>query len=966
MRTLLASAIVLALLVCGPIPAVLAADEAAAANQAPDANKTTDGDPTTESDPEAVDYARDIAPIMETYCIACHTADDANGELVLDSFADMLNGGEHGPAVTAGEPDSSRLFLMVSGRMEPVMPPDDMEGPNEAELALLRLWIEQGAKGPEGNVPVRRMPRTPEIERTSAEPLPVTALALSPREPLLAVARFNSVEIIDIGSDKTVRTLPTQPGKVNDLRFSTDGSRLVVASGVAGAYGQATVFTVADGQPVAELVGHRDILYAAAFSPDGKTIATAGYAAEVYLWDVASGEKLQTLAGHNGAVFDLAFSPDGAILATASADETVKLWKVSSGERLDTLAQPQGEVWTVAFTPDGGHIVAGSSDNQFRVWKFLSKERARTNPLVVTRFADETPLVRLAITPDGRRMIVASAAGRLTLFETSSWTRLASLPDASDVISEVAVNQAGDRAAIGAMDGTVRWLDLPTGSAAAAARQANATSPNRQVEEVYLAVDGLAELKEPANGENRDSAHAMPLPRGAVVQGVLQATDVGIAPTDWFRFEARQGEVWMIETQAARDGSPLDSIVQILDTEDQSVLRTRLQAVHESYFTFRGKNSSQSNDFRLFDWQAMELNDYLYSAGEVTRLWMYPRGPDSGFNVYPGTGDRWTFFDTTPITHALQEPAYIVRELAPGEPPISNGLPVFEIPYLNDDDASRQIGADSRLRFTAPADGTYKIALRDARGLGGDAFKYRLTLRPASPDFQPRVDKITKPIPAGAGREFRVSIVRTDDYQGPVRFEVGDLPAGLHATESVVVEAGQNEAFGVVWADADIAVDQTFAAPRVVARAEILGRVVERAAGDLGELKTGPRPQAILSIVPDSDAGASQASENATLRIQPGQTISAVVHVDRQGNDGEIRLGNEFAGRNMPHGVFVDNIGLSGLLILQGTNEQQFFITAAPTAALGPRLFHLKASIDGGVTSAPVQLEVVSLAAGTR
>ena len=61
----------------------------------------------------------------------------------------------------------------------------------------------------------------------------------------------------------------------------------------------------------------------------------------------------------------------------------------------------------------------------------------------------------------------------------------------------------------------------------------------------------------------------------------------------------------MIETQAARDGSPLDSIVQVFDAEAQPVLRTRLQAVHESYFTFRGKNSSQSNDFRLFDWQAM-------------------------------------------------------------------------------------------------------------------------------------------------------------------------------------------------------------------------------------------------------------------------------------------------------------------------------------------------------------------------
>ena len=80
---------------------------------------------------------------------------------------------------------------------------------------------------------------------------------------------------------------------------------------------------------------------------------------------------------------------------------------------------------------------------------------------------------------------------------------------------------------------------------------------------------------------------------------------------------------------------------------------------------FRGKNSAQSNDFRVFAWEEMHLNDFLYANGEVTRLWMYPRGPDSGFNVYPGRGDRFTYFGTSHVTHALGEPAFVVRELVP-------------------------------------------------------------------------------------------------------------------------------------------------------------------------------------------------------------------------------------------------------------------------------------------------------------
>lgn len=900
-----------------------------------------------------LDFARDVLPIFETYCVGCHTSGDAQGDLVMDSFADLMQGGSRGAAITPGQSASSRLFLMAAGLAEPVMPPDDVEGPSEDELALLRRWIDEGAAGPAGEDPVRRTLRTPKIEPLTDHPLPISALALSPDGTQLAIARFATVEIVDPRDQTVLLELPEQPGAVNDLRFTADGSRLVVASGVAGLYGQAAIFDAATGDRAAEVAGHRDTLYAAALSPDGTMLATAGYDHEVNLWEVSSGQRLRTLSGHNGAIFDVAFSVDGGVLATASADETVKLWKVENGERLATLSEPQGEVWTVAFTPDGNRIVAGSADNRFRVWQFESRQTPRSNPLLQTRFADETPLVQLAFTPDGSRMIVASQAGKLSVFETREWSKVGNLPQATDAVTEVAVSASGDRAAVASMDGRLQWIDLAPSETDLGAQPAAA------LREVFLQLGPPQEIDETPEF-HADAASAMPLPRGAIVRGTIETNGEGetdadsVGEDDWFRFDARRGEVWMVETRAAQDSSPLDSIVEVRDSSGEPLLRTRLQAVRDSYFTFRGKDSNQSNDFRMFAWEEMELDEYLYSAGEVTRLWMYPRGPDSGFNVYPGRGNRWTYFDTTPITHALQEPAYIVRQLQPGEPPAANGLPVFDIHYVNDDDASRQIGRDSRLRFTAPADGQYTIRLRDTRGMGGEDFRYQLILRPADPDFLPAVDKVTQPIPAGAGREFRVSIVRRDGYDGPVQFEVSGLADGLHATESVVVEAGQNEAYGVIWSDADMPAEQTFAPPTVVARAEILGRTIERPAGDLGELKTAPPPQVSVQV----EGGPSSASERVVIR--PGETVTAVVRIDRNGNDGEIKLGNEFAGRNMPHGVFVDNIGLNGLMVLKGANEQQFFITASPIAAPGVRLFHLVAEVDGGVASRPIELEVRS------
>jgi hypothetical protein len=94
---------------------------------------------------EGPDYQKQVAPILTKYCAGCHNPDDDAGELLLDTFDGLMKGGESGPAVTPGSPASSRLLAVLTGGIELTMPPEDEEAPTEAEIVILKNWIESGA-----------------------------------------------------------------------------------------------------------------------------------------------------------------------------------------------------------------------------------------------------------------------------------------------------------------------------------------------------------------------------------------------------------------------------------------------------------------------------------------------------------------------------------------------------------------------------------------------------------------------------------------------------------------------------------------------------------------------------------------------------------------------------------------------------------------------------------------------------
>ena len=97
------------------------------------------------ADPKAPTYDADVLPVLRQHCLGCHSADKQKGGLDLSTFAALKAGGSSGDVVKPGDPDKSRLFTLSAHAEEPRMPPKASRIP-DAQLALLKLWVEPGGR----------------------------------------------------------------------------------------------------------------------------------------------------------------------------------------------------------------------------------------------------------------------------------------------------------------------------------------------------------------------------------------------------------------------------------------------------------------------------------------------------------------------------------------------------------------------------------------------------------------------------------------------------------------------------------------------------------------------------------------------------------------------------------------------------------------------------------------------------
>jgi WD40 repeat protein len=419
--------------------------------------------------PSSVVTYSHVEPIFRERCEHCHNEDKAKGGLLMTSFEALSAGGESGPAFLPGQSASSPLVQMIEGTLTPRMP--YKEDPlSEDEVAVIRQWIDAGAKGPAAAGAAAATTANKDIEVPAVKPtVPVTgaaaAVAFDPARGRLVVGGYKSAHVMTLNGRKWERRLDGHADLIRAVAFSPDGTRLAVAGGPSGRFGEIKIWnlTGSEPKPMTTIKGHSDTILAIAFAPDGATIASASYDKLVKLWDVSTGAERTTLKEHSDAVYSVAFVPGGKHVLSAAGDRTIKLWDVASGKRLLTIGDPLDAVYAVAVHPSGQRIAAAGADRMIRTWTLNTSGPVASATLTASMFAHGDAVLGLAYAPDGLTLVSAGADRVIKVWDAATLREKQLLEPQPDWVLALALSGDGQWLAAGRYDGTVGLYGLAAG-----------------------------------------------------------------------------------------------------------------------------------------------------------------------------------------------------------------------------------------------------------------------------------------------------------------------------------------------------------------------------------------------------------------------------------------------------------------------------------------------------------------------
>lgn len=678
--------------------------------------------------PEPVDFGKDILPILRQNCIACHNDKDQDGDLVLESPEGIRKGGESGPAVVEGKGMESLLLQAAAKLEKPFMPPKNnkvgAKPLTPEELGLLKLWIDQGAKG-EGGVasgPVEWHPLPAGLN-------PIYAVAVTDDGQLAACNRANQIFVYSLPKRQLLTRLTDpallesvakgHPGiahrdLVQSLAFSPDGKLLA-----SGGYRQVKLWQRPD--PAVRFTLEKVAttrVGAVATTPDGKTIAAGSDDGVIRLFNAADGKPGLEMKGHAGEVTALRFSEEGDWLLSGSADRSVRLWKVADGTPAGRLDTPHPVSAVLALAADDGppQLVTAGGDNLLRLWSM---------PAAPTSIEGEIPgpITATAATIDRKQVAVAGADKIVRLIDTSGKVT-ASLPAHSAAVRAIGFDSTGKILLTGGEDGSVTLaaLDQPDAKPAPVL-----TDPAGKLTAAALRPDGKQIAT--ASGEGRIVLWKLdaPAPRPLGKADEAAATAGIVSPN-------RQ----LLATAGMAGGKPAVLVRNIASGEIAQTLLGAEGAITSIAFSadsarvIAGSADKTARVWTLAD--SKEVGKFAGHAQPLTAVALHPDGAQAISAAADGAVKLWTIAEgvetkslaghtgavvaltmlpSGQLATASADKTQKVFDLAAGTPVRSTDLAAAATAMsLSPDNAKLAVATDDKqVRLLNPADGAPIIAM---------------------------------------------------------------------------------------------------------------------------------------------------------------------------------------------------------------------------------------------------------------
>lgn len=422
---------------------------------------------------EPVDFAREIQPLFQRHCVACHQSQVAEAGLNLETRDGALEGGGSGPGIVPNKPDQSLIMSRVTGREEPLMPPEDNDSGAEPltaeQLGLLKLWIEQGAPGSEmSETPSIDWQRLPDIVQ------PVYALAASPVGNWFAAGRGSQVAIYDATSGEELGSI-VDPQMQSTIGTSAAHADIVQSIAIApsgelvatGGYRTVKIWRRSSPAVTADDSPLRFAVKSATLAPDQECAALINAIGEIEIWDLRDASLLAKLRGHTAPVVGMQWTNRGERLISADASGRVISWNAAGTEE---FATETGRNLTVfSATADGQRVAAIDLSRRVHQWKIVTDgaKQTRLEPVEAAALDDLTDATSLAISRDARGpLFIASASGEIRCVDVDDGSLLRTIGHAG--VTTLACSPDGSLLLTAGTDGAPRLWNTANGEQIAA------------------------------------------------------------------------------------------------------------------------------------------------------------------------------------------------------------------------------------------------------------------------------------------------------------------------------------------------------------------------------------------------------------------------------------------------------------------------------------------------------------------